>query len=822
MGDNALQNLSRRFKEIKNKYDNNFELLRMIPTDDAIDAYPKGCITKNPGTNNFPIGMQLLNNMPQTYETCKIGASLEFSNIKYQESQKIKSNTIEKTKGLLFKIIKGYFMDNPSYFLNGNYGNPPEEIKIGETQNMGDISSSTNAHINTKMDSISIEWFGYIIPDLTGNWKFNMGSDDGSYMWLGNHALYDYKTSNAQIKNGGLHKVNQKEAIIYMIKDQIYPIRIQYGNNTGNMAFNFSISSPSGETKTNSIIFILKENGKLYEMKQRYFALVDRPGNIGKYSCYIADSGTSEDSNKELKIQNISSTSETQSTVSKVIWYGLDEKNRDEVSKIRSGNYAAFDNALGGLVIYDSKNTPLKTFKVDNPHPTNPGFNAILMDSGGSVYLKIMYTKNDGSSGNMQIANSSLKPEAISSEVFRSEVDQKKTCDTDPSKINYGQKITDKTSVIKTDYKYKLTIDSNGNLVLLCAFPGCSITAKNAQDQNIIKSTANAKYLYALDIDEKENKYFYTDNLNKSMENVPNTSDSKKGGILGFTDFIPVGNYIPESTNNTFTIVKNLNECEKKCKQTKTCDSFYYQEKTDNKKYCKLNQGTDGIIPYNSTNPITSTTIKSSQLYIKNKNLDMPSNYMANPIQTSTIDTYDKYSNYSGHTVLGSQFSTPKIVGPESTKEWKDANKDLQKMLWGTRGREGFTSSTIEGLTYLNRNCSGNTADGCIRDISNNKIAPLKEMAANYDKALQQLSQNRADLASKITNYNNLKQNLLDNNNTYKYSDAVDQTNPDKKTLLDGMNDDANEMLLQQNNVYLMGTLTTASLLILAIILSSK
>ncbi len=821
--DTKLNDLSRRFNEIQSKYDSSYNILRMLPTDDAVDAYPKGCVAKSPGNNNFPIGMQLLNNSPQTYETCKIGASLEFSKIKYNELQDIQNNNIQKSPGLKFTVVDGYFVDNPLYFLNGNYGTAPVVLKSDYTTDVTNLDKGTNGYLKNARNSVSVEWQGYVIPDSTGNWNFNLGSDDASYMWLGNHALYDYKTSNAQIKNGGLHGYTEKNGSVYLIKGQIYPLRIQYGNNYGGMFFSFYIKSPGGDIKTNNVLFVLKKGSDFYEMKQRYFALVQNPSSLG-YSCYVADSHIDNEQNKNLKLQNISSDSETQTTIHKVVWKGLDDTKPDEVSKIKPGNYAKFGTE--GLVIYDKYNTPLKTFKVNDPHPTNPQFVGKLIggtNTGDTTYFRIQYKKKDNTTGDYRFMYATNPSNMKSSNLFRNEIGQKKTSDPNtPNEFKEGEIITATSGVFKTGvtpYTHKLTIDTNGNLVLLCSVEGCSETKKNASNQDIKISSENAKYLYALDVDEKQNNYFYADTANKVLEKIPASSDSKNGGVLGFTDFIAVGNYMPDTTKSAnFISVNGLDECKTKCKTSTSCDTFFYKEYTNNTKYCLLNSPSEEIIPLNSTNPVSGWGIKSSKLYIKNKYLDMSSNYMANPIPTSIIDSYNGYANYSNHTISGNIFSSPKTVGPESTQEWKNANSDLQRMLWGTRGKDGFTT-VQEGLVYSSRICSGNTQDGCIRDISNNKIAPLKEKASKYNLALQKLSQNRLDLSNNIASYNSVK-GQLEGDAKYKFAVAHDPTVTEKPDMLDGLNDDANEMLLQQNNMYLMGTLTTASLLILAIILS--
>ena len=129
--------------------------------------------------------------------------------------------------GLAQVQYKGYFADNTNWFTNERYSSSV----------MGDITTSTSGLpvFDGSSDlggKTSFSWTGYFIPDFTGEWQFQISSDDASYLWIGNDAIVNYQSNpgSALIRNGGIHTERLVAAKIYLIKDKIYPLRIQYGN----------------------------------------------------------------------------------------------------------------------------------------------------------------------------------------------------------------------------------------------------------------------------------------------------------------------------------------------------------------------------------------------------------------------------------------------------------------------------------------------------------------------------------------------------------------------------------------------------------------
>ena len=150
--------------------------------------------------------------------------------------------------GLYRRTYSGYFNDDVNYF---------------------DSASPTAAAVDTSPlspgaipNTTSYQWLGYWLATsdtlFSGSTYFQLTSDDASYMWIGNTAITGYTTGNALINNGGVHVSTTVGGNTPMTAGQYYPIRIQYGNNTGSTAFSltvYTISLAAYTTTMTSNIF---------------------------------------------------------------------------------------------------------------------------------------------------------------------------------------------------------------------------------------------------------------------------------------------------------------------------------------------------------------------------------------------------------------------------------------------------------------------------------------------------------------------------------------------------------------------------------------
>jgi len=136
---------------------------------------------------------------------------------------------------------EGYFKDVLSFFATAALKAAPNNY------NGTDITINESALAATT----SIEYKGYFLASYTGTHTFYLNSDDASYLWLGLTALSGYTTGNALVNNGGLHGPTEVSATISLVAGTYYPIRIQFGNNTGPGVMTASYEH-TGQAKTST------------------------------------------------------------------------------------------------------------------------------------------------------------------------------------------------------------------------------------------------------------------------------------------------------------------------------------------------------------------------------------------------------------------------------------------------------------------------------------------------------------------------------------------------------------------------------------------
>lgn len=365
------------FEEEANKY----RYVYYEPSLTAISVNDKGCIIPPESKDNqksseeMKLKMVPLDNNLHTYETCKYGASVKFSEFKKNEKLLINSGDIVKVPGLPFKIVAGYYADDPTFFIDkpnidpdGN--NVSTDFRTLETELGGEYTSFWDGNYGAYWEKVkklnnngghtfSIEWYGYFIPTVNGQWEFYAEGDDATYMWLGEHAVNDYTVNNAEIKLGGLHGEWGKSKSIYVTKGQIYPIRMQFGENHGARNFNFNVKGPDGkDVKYTDVLFHFKtkSDGKLYELTHTYIALVeDTPESTQKklFRCLIPEN--TDDNKKKLKMANYQTPGTLHQTIFyNTIWSALDERNQTEYSQIHEGNVLTL-TIQGGLFVYGNQ-----------------------------------------------------------------------------------------------------------------------------------------------------------------------------------------------------------------------------------------------------------------------------------------------------------------------------------------------------------------------------------------------------------------------------------------------------------------------------------
>lgn len=98
-------------------------------------------------------------------------------------------------------------------------------------------------------DNFTVEWKGFFVPTVTGNYTFNSKNvDDALFIWVGQYEAANPTKDNALIKDETLF-VDQAGVSIYLHANYRHPIRIIYVQVTGPLSANIVYSGPGiGET----------------------------------------------------------------------------------------------------------------------------------------------------------------------------------------------------------------------------------------------------------------------------------------------------------------------------------------------------------------------------------------------------------------------------------------------------------------------------------------------------------------------------------------------------------------------------------------------
>jgi hypothetical protein len=153
---------------------------------------------------------------------------------------------------LFYAVYSGYMNDNPIFFITATLL-PPGTSGTSGSDNQGfvntipNIVTGTNSFVRNSATKISVQWLGYFRSNFTGDWTFSTTSDDCSYVWLGDNAVTGYIIANAIVNNGGGHSSTKVTSSAQsLVIGKYYPIRIQFGQNTGGIAMIFTFSNTNG------------------------------------------------------------------------------------------------------------------------------------------------------------------------------------------------------------------------------------------------------------------------------------------------------------------------------------------------------------------------------------------------------------------------------------------------------------------------------------------------------------------------------------------------------------------------------------------------
>jgi len=121
---------------------------------------------------------------------------------------------------------------------------------------------------------------------------------------------------------------------------------------------------------------------------------------------------------------------------------------------------------------------------------------------------------------------------------------------------------------------------------------------------------------------------------------------------------------------------------------------------------------------------------------------------------------------------------------------------------------EGFNTYGYKNSTPLDGN-----------SIIANQITPLTSISKDYSVNLSSVDSNYIDLSNNIANLLKIRKDIS-GNKYYDYNTPFTMNKP--KTMLDGMIYDNNQLNIQENAMYILGTITAVSLIVFAIVIGKE
>jgi hypothetical protein len=750
-----------------------------------------------------------------TNDSCKLNAALLQSNRIMSDQQDIYKKTIEnglKKPGLNFNIVNGYYVGNAKYFLGKNL------VHQGLATKFDTIQNATNSVITDPTYlKYSVEWYGFFCPSITGIWTFSLSSTNKALLWVGDIAVNDYEATNAlcdsELRGTGQTRLNM---------NRYYPIRIQFGNRTSTDTFSMRINGPTSEDGFPLLNTFYNSDGKLFEKTLTYYSLIENSPQLtsqGLYSCHV----TNADVNTYNQLKKRS-----EGFVQDSIWSLMNETTEND--KLEFYNYLGIDATSGIISLYNSSGNVLKSLSDSAGAPIKSTGNLKLSDDG---ILQVEQIDNAGNAGSYVAVSQSKSGLEAAQTNAKWERYKGANNMTNPYKLTSNISLTAETTpmvLVSNNNKYSLNINNLGNLVI-----NQSINACTTKDSNNVRYTSiddvNSRYLYRINGDEKMTKLFME---NKNLKTIlPVDMNSTNISLLN-NRYTPYTGYYP--ADKTGSTIKTRDECQRSCDADKNC-SYYYHDSNNS---CILNSASsiasDKILPKTFI-PKQPTDSADSTLYLRNFGMNLSASDARNGIPR--VDTSD-YGSYQEHELLiDKSFILNDAKAKKNNIGYNGLDTPLRNQLitnWNyingkgePRNQPTIINESFDTRDYQEakdvRDIGGNPGNNksLPNEIIDRQINPMLGIAQDYSNLQKKINDKYYSIGDKLNKISNdersgVRDKLIDDpEEIYDFKGETLYYSSKKPKKVDALKDDVQMMLVQTNDMFILGSLTIASLLIAAI-----
>ena len=665
---------------------------------------------------------------------------------------------------------------NTAIFANSqiDYNSPTKYVPgVNQVVVKGDFANSPNYFLAgepalSQDTDVSIEIAGYIAADAPGDYKVIEPHPftKNALIWVGNNALKTYRKENAlfRVENG----VKTKNHPFNMVAGEYRPFRIQYSSFQNELDYK-NLWFSNGSTKITTFATNANENNLFY------YSLTPSD-KINYYKCDIY---------KGSELQKYKSDAKQQVTI---VWDTSLNYNTEYV----------FLDMVGNLCEYDSTYNKLNTIKFKQ-------YPRIDQRTARRYKLKL-YQRNENPlciKDNNDIETSIITIPDLNT-VRNEEWEKSPNPMIDvmsneeqfvDNKMISKDRISESNPLFSENFRYKLCI------------------MRDKTDKKMLALLASSRItrdFYTAEPDIKMNKLFYASTFdgNKFLREVPTELQTISDTYTKYSDMYPLSN------QNNLKLT-NTNNCEQECNYG--CNYFYkVTNATTGLTQCLISQQNDNSITYLPKQ--SDSAYSTSELNVKNKTIQTGDATKDNMYKTTTFvpNGYDDgvnagYSKYRIETNVVKNTDTP---GPYGTSYVVELQNNVSQTTNSTRpisttninnsmnaGKiENFTNVVEDSLTKLNQ------IDGQIRQ---------------YGSDMSRINPNRIDINNNITSINQTYLDMSGNQEKYDFTGQIIYAlEKEDRSFTAALLKDNLIYKEEQNTVYVVTTLTMATLLVAAILVS--
>jgi len=639
--------------------------------------------------------------------------------------------------------------------------------------------------------------FGYFQPKSSGNSTFNIkipSTTTTIYGWLGDVAVSAYKTENVNFSK-------EKNVYYNVAFPNVYvPFRIIYNFTNSSVNLPFSIENASKIVWTDTV-----------SAGSTYVSLVENtPDDTkkGLFQCYSFQGDISQYGQTDEDSRNNTNT--------KIVELFTIDAGGD------SGNYLEI-SPDGDLAIYSSTGNVLKELIPKFPYKRlyfNLQIDPVSSKTQNKKRLRVNTGKMELQYLNESFYNTGTNPKTfipVESWVndMKMNPSQSITQMYTLKRDNIQQRLVQGQTLYSSDGAFKLYFDKNGKLIMK---GGTKIT-----NNGIISTDKNNYAVWEVKTDPRAGKLYYGDSIASVLRPVPDelqVGDSK----YNYTEY--PGMYPLSNGGYTITDFSKNNDCHTQCTAAGNCDYFYRVTGISGSgDKCVLSNGTP--LEFSSINP-DPKKYGSSVLKIKNRRI----NIAGEPGFDNLPYDANGYANKNGYAISGNPLnskSKPGIMGIPIVNYTKQA---LEQQTFGKSGTKPVGPN--------NNNKPVETGMITSEPFSLYEGFTLRETVAYIDENKQKLNQ-YVDIQNKInTNHGTITNLVTDISKNYHYMSGHDGTYHFINSLYQGqqntngtnvyrdvskekaMMDDLNIYMVEENNMYMLATLTLATIVVGAIFVARQ